>query len=175
MHKLILHFGRITEFLSFLFTVKSPRVIGSLFVHYAQKFSFFACLLYGAFIFLGLGLPAITWKILLSYIAIVVITTEVVFVCILARAKFREFLKEILVNMSVSSALIHILLPLFFLAIGLFAHQFLFIGKVSNGVFGQTVNIILMAGITGILYPLALASMQMGIIRLCLIGKEKNF
>jgi hypothetical protein len=160
------------EILSFIFTVKDSRAIGSLLVYHAQKFSFFACLFHGVFIFLVLGIPAITWKILLGYIAVTVIATEVAFVYILARTKVGIFLKEIAANMGIGSALAHIFLPFGLLVVGFFAHQYLFIGKVSNGIFSHLTNVVLMAVISGVLYPFALANIQIGIIRLCLIGKE---
>jgi len=174
MPKLLLKLDHLTGFLSCLFADKRPNVTGSLFAHYAQKISFFACLLYSGIVVLVFHKAATTWPIFLSYIALVTIVTEGVFIAILNIFGRQGLPRELAENMSVPAAFTFIFLALVFLAVGFFSHQYLFIGTMYKSAFGLLVLSFLMAVISSIIYPLCLAHIQMGVMRLCLIGKEKS-
>ena len=173
MNKLILKIDRATDFLSCIFNPKCTDSIGSLFTHYAQKISFFACLIYGAVLFLGIDVNVITWPTLLSYLALTIIVTEAVFIATIKTCGRGALSEELAEGMTIPSAVVHILMPMGLAAIGLFAHQYVFIGPVSGNALSIFVNIILMAIISSILYPLCLADIQLGVMRLCLIRKAK--
>ena len=173
MKTLFLRLDRATGFLSCILNPKYADIIGSLFTHYAQKVSFFACLIYGAVLFLGIGINVVTWPILLNYVVLTIIVTEVVFIVTMKTFGRGTLSGELAKSMTIPSAFAHVLIPLCLAAIGLFAHHYFFIGAVSGNTLSIFVEVILMAMISGTLYPLCLANIQLGIIRLCLIDKSE--
>lgn len=173
MRKIILKIDNATQFLSCMFIPKHADIAGSLFCHYAQKVSFLSCLLYGMIIFFVLGIKTITWPVLLSYIVLTLLMTEIVFIDILKRFGRSGLPQELANNMSIVTACLYILISLGATTIGLFAHQYFYIGPVSGNAFGIFAEIILMAIPSSLIYPTCLAFIQLGVFRLFLTDRSK--
>jgi len=171
LRKLFSNIDRKTQWMSFLFSEKDIAYKGSLFVFYSQKVSFLVCFFYGMLVFFLTDVSTVSVKITWSYIAIIFCTVEIVFFCVLFSYGRKTLCEEVSLQMNRYTALVYVIAPSALFFVTVFLQQYFFVGTLLNTTISKLIIAALMACISGVLYPLVISNVQLGIIRLLIFKR----